>query len=203
MDTVEIEVKFYLPSVPLMCKAISGLDAVNHGRVFEKNIRFENQGKSLRSQGILLRLRQDEKNRLTLKTKVQNPDPAFKMHHEFEVVVSDHDTMRMILEQLEYYPAQVYEKWRETFTYRSAKLLIDTLPYGNFLEIEGDPDLIQDIAKKLGLDWNRRITMNYLEMFDIVKKGEGFTFNDITFENFKEVTLDVTKYVPLFETFRS
>jgi adenylate cyclase class 2 len=203
MDTLEIEVKFYLPSVPLMCKAISGLDAVNHGRVFEKNIRFENQGKSLQSQGILLRLRRDKKNRLTLKTKVKTPDPSFKMHHEFEVVVSDHDTMRMILEQLGYYPAQVYEKWRETFTYQSANLLVDTLPYGDFLEIEGDRDLIQDIAAKLCLDWNRRITMNYLEMFDIVKKGEGFTFNDITFENFKGLTLDAIKYVPLFETFRS
>ena len=62
--------------------------------------------------------------------------------------------------------------------------------------------IIQDIAAKLGLDWNRRITMNYLEMFDIVKKGEGFAFNDITFENFKDITLDATKYVPLFETWR-
>ena len=112
MDTVEIEVKFYLSSVPFMCKAISGLHAVNHGKVFEKNIRFENPGKDLQSKGILLRLRQDEKNRLTLKTKVKDPDPSFKMHHEFEVAVSNYDTMRMILEQLGFYTAQVYEKWR-------------------------------------------------------------------------------------------
>lgn len=200
MDTVEIEVKFYLPSVSFIRTAISGLHALNQGKAFEKNIRFENQGNRLKKQGILLRLRQDEKNLLTLKTRVKDPDPSFKMHHEFEVVVSDFDTMRAILERLSFYPAQVYEKWRETFLYQSAKLLIDTLPYGDFLEIEGDRDTIREIAQKLNLGWNQRITMNYLEMFDIIKKSEGFTFHDITFENFKDVVVDVAQYVPLFET---
>ncbi|MFH1672428.1 MAG: class IV adenylate cyclase [Pseudomonadota bacterium] len=197
---IEIEVKFYLPSVPLIRKAISGLPGVvNHGRVFEKNIRFETRENRLRKEGILLRLRRDEKNLLTLKTKVKDPDPSFKMHHEFEVSVSDFDTTRAILERLGFYTAQVYEKWRETFSYKSSKLLIDALPYGDFLEIEGDRNLIQDITKELGLDWDRRITTNYLAMFDIIKKNEGLAFHDITFENFRDVSLDVEQYVPLFE----
>jgi adenylate cyclase class 2 len=200
MDALEIEVKFHISSVSALRDAVINSGALHHGKVFEENIRFENQDQTLQGQGILLRLRRDGGNVLTLKTKTENPDPSFKIHHEFEVLVSDLDTMQTILEKLGFYPAQVYEKWRETFCLGSAEILIDRLPYGDFLEIEGDRDQILRITQMLGLDWNRRITMNYLDMFDIIRKNERLKFHDVSFENFKDIRFDAAKYVSLFET---
>ena len=62
---LEIEVKFHLSDIDSMRDRLIAMDALPSGRVFETNIRFENISKSLKKEGILLRLRRDNKNRLT------------------------------------------------------------------------------------------------------------------------------------------
>ncbi len=42
--------------------------------------------------------------------------------------------------------------------------------------------------------------MNYLDMFDIIRKNERLKFHDVSFENFKDIRFDAAKYVSLFET---
>ena len=71
------------------------------------------------------------------------------------------------------------------------------MPYGVFLEIEGQKPRIRDIANRLGVKWEERIVFNYLEIFEILQREEGLPFSDITFENFKATHLDITKHVTL------
>lgn len=194
---VEIEVKFHLAEVDSVRDRILGIGATSCGRLFETNIRFEDAAKSLQGRGILLRLRRDDRIRLTFKSPPHRPDPNFKVHRELEVQVDDFDTCRTILEGLGFHPEQTYEKWRETFAIGDTKLLIDTMPYGIFLELEGQKSNIRNTAERLGLKWKERILLNYLEIFEIIMREEKLAFTDITFDNFKRRPVAIRRYLPL------
>ena len=196
-NPLEIEVKFHLPEVDSMRNLILSLGATPYSRVFETNTRFEDGAKSLKDQGILLRLRKDDRIRLTFKSLPSALDEDFKIHRELEVQVDDFETCRAILEGLGFHPAQTYEKWRETFTLRDTKLLIDTMPYGVFLEIEGEKSGIRNIANQLALKWKERIVLNYLEIFEIIRHKEGLPFNDVTFDHFERTRVDIETYLPV------
>ena len=194
---LEIEVKFYLSEIKALRDRLLAMGAVHCGRTFENNIRFEDASNSLKNKGILLRLRKDDRIRLTLKSSLPRTDAEFKIHRELEIDVGDFDVCHSILQHLGFRPVQSYEKWRETFVLNDTYLLIDTMPYGVFLEIEGQKSRIRDMADLLGVRWKERIIFNYLEIFTILQREEGLPFNDITFENFKATHLDMRKHVTL------
>jgi len=196
-EPVEIEVKFYLADVAGMREQILALGATAFGRVFEANIRFDDKARGLKGRGVLLRLRRDDKARLTFKSPPADPDEDFKIHRELEIEVDDFETCQAILEDLGFHGEQAYEKWRETFTLAETKLLVDTMPYGTFLEIEGEKTDIRHISNLLNLKWEHRILLNYLEIFDIVRQGENLAFDDITFENFRASPVKIERYVPM------
>jgi len=196
-EPLEIEVKFYLSDVAGMRERILALGATARGRVFEANIRFEDEARGLKDRGVLLRLRKDDKARLTFKSPPADPDEDFKIHRELEIQVDDFETCQAILEDLGFHGEQAYEKWRETFTLAETKLLVDTMPYGTFLEIEGEKTDIRHISNLLDLKWEQRILLNYLEIFDIVRQGENLAFNDITFDNFRMSPVETGRYVPM------
>lgn len=194
---LEVEVKFHLPEPGLMRDRLLAAGAVSSGRQFETNIRFEDASGGLRERGILLRLRRDDRARLTFKSTPSRPDPQFKVHRELEVVVDDFAICQGILEGLGFHPDQSYEKWRETFVLDHTDCLIDTMPFGVFLEIEGEKPDIRGMANRLGLRWEERILLNYLEIFEIIRQEQGLEFTDITFENFSTVRVEIERYLPV------
>jgi adenylate cyclase class 2 len=200
---LEIEVKFHLLEPRIVRERLLAAGGVSSGRVFEKNLRFDDPARSLRRRGMLLRLRRDDGVRLTVKSTPSSPDSQFKIHQELEVEVGDFDTCRSILEALGFVPRQVYEKWRETFLINHTSCLLDTMPYGTFLELEGEKAAIRETAHRLDLPWSERILMNYLEIFETVRKGEGLDFTDVTFDNFESVNVDIAKYLYLLHAGRT
>jgi adenylate cyclase class 2 len=116
---------------------------------------------------------------------------------ELEVEVNDFDTMRRILEALGFHHEQVYEKWRETLVLDDTQFCLDSMPYGDFLEIEGPKQEINNFAVQLGLQWNQRILLNYLHIFEILQNKLNLDFSDITFDNFKHIKVDLTDYLEL------
>ena len=121
------------------------------------------------------------------------------MVRELEVEVSNFETMLNILYALGFHQSQIYEKYREIFTIGDAKLCLDQMPFGNFLEIEGGKDDIRNLSQQIGMQWSRRILGNYRFLFDIIKKRLLLSFSDITFDNFSTVKLDIETFLPLFE----
>ena len=190
-EQLETEVKFHLVDIANLQRDIAATGAVSRGRFFETNCRFDDSNDSLLKNGSLLRLRHDDCARLTFKAKPQQTDTRFKTYQEYEVIVSDFDTMTRILEWLGFRRRQVYDKWRETFVLDDTLLCIDTMPFGNFLEIEGTREAIIQFAARLGFDWELRILANYLEIFDLIKSRFNLPFNDVTFRNFKSVQIDI------------
>jgi len=199
MENLEIEVKFYLSDMDRIRDRIIEIGAVYRERVFETNIRFDDADNSLIQKKSLLRLRQDKTTTLTFKSEPPFKDDQFKILRELEVEVSDFTTMINILESLGFREEQVYEKWRETFILNSANLCLDTMPYGNFLEIEGQKADIKELASRIGLKWEKRILLNYLAIFDIIKQKSNLPFYDVTFSNFINIRFDLAKYLDLIE----
>jgi len=203
MQPVEIEVKFHVEEMELMRDAVNQIGAWKEGRAFENNIRFEDENNGLQLRQSLLRLRKDDGVRLTFKSNMPGGDDQFKVRQELEVGVDDFDTMKSILESLGFHQEQVYEKWRETYLIGKTEICLDTMPFGNFLEIEGGKKQIRRIADELGLDWKKRILTNYLSIFNIIKTDLDLPFLDITFDNFKSATVHMQKYLHLIEAGQS
>lgn len=193
MKNLESEVKFYLTDLKSIRQRIMDMDARCCGRFFETNLRFEDPQNSLHKNNALLRLRKDRKATLTYKSKPPEDNTEFKVFYELEVVVSEFSTMNQILEALGFHVAQKYEKWRETFSLGDTHFCLDTMPFGDFLEIEGPQKEIRHFSDRLSLNWEMRILLNYLEIFDILKDIFNLKFNDLTFGNFKPVNLDAAK----------
>jgi adenylate cyclase class 2 len=198
MKNLEIEVKFFVINPDSMRRRILKLGAEHLGRFFESNLRFEDKNKTLLKNKSLLRLRKDNKATLTFKSPPPLDNHNFKILTELEVQVSDFATMGLILQALGFHPEQRYEKWRETFVLGKTHFCLDTMPFGNFIEIEGQKRSIRDSATRLGLKWENRILLNYLQLFDILRQKLNLAFHDVTFKNFKGLEVNVSTYADLF-----
>ncbi|MDY6825012.1 MAG: class IV adenylate cyclase [Thermodesulfobacteriota bacterium] len=203
MDNLEIEVKYHVTDMTEMRQRILALGATPGESHFETNIRFEDRHHSLIQRRSLLRLRQDKTATLTFKGEPDMPDTResgqYKIHREIETTVSDFNATRQILEAVGFFPAQVYEKHRETFRHEGAVICLDTMPYGNFLEIEGNRENIRPLSDGLGFAWENRILANYLEMFEFIKNEHNLGFTDVTFENFKDAAVDLPALLERFQ----
>jgi adenylate cyclase, class 2 len=199
MKPLEIEIKFYIPDIDSIRDRIRSLGAELKSSGFETNIRFDDDAQRLTQGKKLLRLRQDTRSRLTFKSPPDDADAEFKIFRELEVGVSDFRTMIAILEELGFHPRQVYEKRRETYFFCQTEICLDTLPYGHFLEIEGEKEDIRKAADAIGLNWGKRITANYLSMFASLKKQLNLSFEDVTFENFKGMEINESRVDKILE----
>jgi adenylate cyclase class 2 len=197
MAQLETEIKFFLTDLPSIRQRILDLGAESRGRFFESNVRFEAPGQALKKKKSLLRLRRDQKAKLTFKSTLPEPDYQFKIMRELEVEVSDFDTMHSILEELGFHHEQVYEKWRETLVLEQTHFCLDTMPYGDFLEIEGRKQDIKNFTTQLGLRWDQRILINYLHIFEILQNNLNLNFSDVTFDHFKCIEMDLNDYLGL------
>jgi adenylate cyclase, class 2 len=190
-DYSETEVKLFVPDLSAVAQRLESFRAeLLSSRVFERNVRYENSEKTLTSSGIVVRLRQDNRIRLTYKEPLQKTDDGeIPSRYEAEVDVSDFDAMEVILGKLGYFPYLIYEKYRTTYQWKDAEIVLDELPYGNFVEIEGDTETIKHLIEELDLQSARQYEDNYVMLFDNVKRNLNLDFNDLTFENFDGISV--------------
>jgi len=196
---IEHEAKFILTDSQEIRSKIIALGGHSDGRFFETNVCYEDAKDSLLQKKSILRLRQDRKAWLTYKSPPTEANREVKTMNEIEVSVSDFESMDQILIAVGFHRAQVYEKWRETFTLDDAQLCLDTMPFGDFLEIESTPKRVKSLAASLGFSLKKRVLDNYLTIFALLKKKEQLPFNDVTFANFKDFQVGLSRYASLLE----
>jgi len=192
----ETEVKIYLHDLEPIRQQLEAWGAtLTHERIFERNVRYDNSDGQLTQRGIVLRLREDNAVRLTYKAP-GNTVRGIVTRDELELELSDFDTMEMILEKLGYRPYMVYEKYRTTYELNGAEIMLDELPYGNFVEIEGDVDLIEEILEQGGLQEVERREHSYTKLFEFVQHHLELNFRDLTFENFEDIDVPESAFIP-------
>ena len=188
----EIEVKFLIDDLSAIRQRLVALGAtLKTPRTFEENWLFDTPDEQLTRQSRLLRLRRDRRNLITYKEPPVHNDPDFKIMREYEVEVSDFSQMQLILEKLGFTPSLHFEKYRETLTYQGAEIVLDEVPFGTFMEIEGPREAIRDIVMALGLDFATRLVSSYVEIFEAVCTTYKLSATDMTFETFQSLAIDV------------
>ncbi len=114
---------------------------------FEENTLY--QGGRIDFGGCALRLRRvNGRALLTYKQRLPGESPI-KHQLENECEVGDADSMNAILQALGLQPGLVYEKRRTRWHVDDAKVAIDELPFGLFMEIEADEEEISRVEKLL------------------------------------------------------
>ena len=181
----ELEVKFYLRQPERLQARLEELGArLEQPPTHEINLRFDTPERSLLNSGRLLRLRQDSAARITFKGPGRVEGGA-RLRQELEFIASDFATARAVIEALGFEVMMMYEKQRATYALGNVLVTLDEMPYGSFAEIEGpDGTSIQQAAAQLGLDWGQRILESYTVLFEQARHVMGFTFRDLSFENF-------------------
>ena len=189
----ETEVKFYIEDLNRLKTRLEELGArLIQERVLEMNLRFDLPDASLRAAGRVLRLRQDTATRLTYKSASQKEDGILS-REEIEFVVEDFDKAKRFLEALGYRKLVYYEKYRTVYELNETHIMLDELPYGSFVEIEGESaGLIHSAADQLNLTWKVAVGTSYLALFERVRDALNLPFQDLSFANFVDIKADVS-----------
>jgi adenylate cyclase class 2 len=169
---IEIEKKYRLTKRQRadVLKRLEKLGAKDRGEEFEENTIYS--GQALKIENSVLRLRRVGKTaRLTYKERFPSAS-AIKYQREDETVVADAEAMDAILDGLGFARALVYEKRRQTWRLGKAEIVIDELPFGLFMEIEGSEDDIKATERKLGINGLRAEHATYSQL--TAKHGKRF-----------------------------
>ncbi len=148
----EIEKKYRLrpEQKEAVLEALKRVGARFEGEDFEENILFSNS--DLLEKRAVLRLRRiDKRTILTYKKRVEH-EFAVKNNIEYETEVSDFEEASKIFENLGFRRTLVYEKRRRTWKFREVEVVLDTLPFGEFMEIEGTRTTIAEAETLLGAE---------------------------------------------------
>ena len=123
--------------------------ATPEGEEFEENTLYT--GGQLDASRQVLRLRRTGARAVLTFKERGDSTAALKRYREDETSVGDAAAMADILDALGYRPAVVYEKRRATWQWRGAEIVVDELPFGLFVEIEGEESVIAEVEGLLGL----------------------------------------------------
>lgn len=198
-DWQEIEIKFVVDDPAAIRAALERQGAISQGVREELNIRLDDPSRSLSARDMILRLRritsaQGAEHILTVKAPLSGGDPAFSVRREVEVTVSDAEAALAALAMLGYAPFWRYEKRRETFLWGTVEAALDEMPYGWFLELEGPPQDIRELAIRLGLHLEEGLTFSYAAIFENVRRALALDIHDLTFEAFAGVVVPPEAY---------
>jgi adenylate cyclase class 2 len=105
--------------------------------------------------------------------------------------VGDFEKAKRFLEALGYQKLVYYEKYRSTYELNETLIMLDELPYGNFVEIEGETvESIHALANQLTLNWDAAIATSYHALFERARKTRNLSFQDLSFANFANINID-------------
>jgi adenylate cyclase, class 2 len=149
---IEIEKKYRLTSkqTDSVRHRLPEIGATHLGDELEENTLYA--GKGLVIGRTVLRLRRvGDSAVLTYKERLPTTS-SIKRQREEETRVDDPEALSAILEALGFKPALVYEKRRQTWVLGKAEIVIDELPFGQFMEIEGTERHIHTVEASLAIN---------------------------------------------------
>jgi adenylate cyclase class 2 len=186
----ELEGKWLLKDLTGFASRLTAMSAqLLHKRIYENNLRFDTPNRDLTPALQVLRLRQDSQVHLTYKGPLDLTS-GISLRHEIEVTVDDFERARQLLEALGYEVFFQYEKYRTVYQLDGCHIMLDELPYGDFVEIEGpEPAAILALAERLDLRWQDASAVTYAGLFDIFIDNSGYDFRDLTFANFAGISV--------------
>jgi adenylate cyclase class 2 len=167
-EKLEQEVKFRLASWEDGIRRIEAAGAEpTRPRQFESNQLFDYSDSRIGKRDSALRLRfVSDQAWLTYKGP-NHGSGKIKQRRESETFLGDGRAMESILEHLGLEVRFRYDKYRASFRLGDAEVSCDETPIGVFLEIEGTPDGIAEIAGRLSLDMREAMSLSYPRLYQL------------------------------------
>jgi adenylate cyclase, class 2 len=155
-------------------------------RAFERNILLDTVDSRLRKQGEILRLREFGAAAVLTFKGASVEGGKHKRREEIETGVASASATSALLGRLGFSGTFRYEKFRTVYAQSGdpGLLTMDETPIGPFLELEGPPEWIDEVAAKLGFQqadyitdsygqlWVRHCSENKVPLADFVFPGE-------------------------------
>ncbi len=185
---MEYEIKVAVQDPEDAARRLESLGArLESPRALEDNQLWDWPDRSLASSGRLLRIREiADKVVVTAKapagdSPVSGDGTRYKIRRESETLVPDARAMAAVLETAGFVPLWRYQKYRRTYSLEGAEVVVDETPAGNYLEIEGEPEVIERVVTRLELEANERITGSYWDLWQEVCRHRGEEPGDMLF----------------------
>lgn len=177
-EPTETEVKLRVASLEVTRETLTRLGArLIRDRHLEDNTLFDDDDESLASAGAVLRLRRTPQRSVLTYKGPRRVIEGIRVREERETVVEEPGAVNAILTNLGYRPIFRYQKYRESWSYRGQEIVLDEVPIGTFIEIEGDLDGIREVTAELSLHPSDYMADSYVDLF-FDQGGKG----DMVFE---------------------
>lgn len=162
--SIEIEKKYRLTKRQRVevLRRLPQIGAKRKGEEFEVNTLYASETLDL-GRSILRLRRIGKRGILTYKERLPTRSDI-KQQRENETRVDNPDELELILAALGFSPALVYEKRRETWRLGKVEIVIDELPFGLFMEIEGTEQGIREVESKLAIKRLRSESATYPQL---------------------------------------
>lgn len=185
VERVEIEIKLRSPSVAEALRRLKKVRAkIQNKRHFEENTLYDDGARSLERRGDLLRLRLCQSVKGALLT-YKGPPPKFlpgvKVRTEIEIHVDDPTGLDRIFRRLGLTPNYRYQKFRTVYRAGGLQMMLDELPFGCFIELEGPKRAIDTMARKLGYKPGEHVLLNYRSLHIQHLRERGLPDQDLLF----------------------
>jgi adenylate cyclase class 2 len=183
---IETEIKFRVDDLAEIAArlAAAGFKLVTP-RTFESNVLYDTPDRKMRARTEILRIR-NYGGRWTV-THKRLPDSGVgedrhKHRVETETEVADGNVLGDVFLSLGLVEAFRYEKWRTEWSEGEGHCVVDETPIGNFAELEGTAEWIDDAAARLGVSSAEYMTLSYGRLFEQWQEQHHSTAQDLTFE---------------------
>lgn len=157
---------------------------------FERTFGYFKEDFSNIKEGIFPRIKYVEgKNKdilLTVKRKTEDNAHFFE-REEMEVKIQEGEgksveTLRAMLKSLGFSKEIIFEKKRKKVLKDDIIISFDKLPFGFFVELEGEPEIINKYLDEFHLANRPRITRAYLGLWEDYRKAHNVTEENCVFE---------------------
>ena len=166
---IETEVKISVDSFKKIKEKLSKMNAEHLATVSERNVLYDTPSGDLKKEDVTLRLRYEKDTgkgdvTVTFTVKGHKINDSLKKRCEFEVDILDQERMEDAIKAIGFVSSRIYEKVREKWLMDNVKICLDELPFGLYVEIEGDREDILRIAEALGFKDSQLTSQTYFEI---------------------------------------
>ena len=193
----ETELKFEINNYSELVSKLLKLSKLSSS-AYEITVMYD-ENKKLFDKDARLRLRRKidlatNKEETEISYKKPLTREGIKIEEEYETCVSNFEEMENIITNIGFARVSSYERIRDTFKKGTTKITIDSFPFGNYLEIEGDISEIQHLANELNFDMKKNITKSCDDIYAEICVAEGLNVSDhILFKTKKELEKEKEK----------
>ena len=182
---VETEIKFRVGDLAALERKLAAAGFhLDTPRSFESNVLYDTPDRRLRARTEILRIR-SYAGRWTLTHKRLPDDRPGEDRHkhrvETETGIADGDALAEVFSSLGLIAAFRYEKWRSEWSDGRGHCVVDETPIGNFAELEGAAEWIDEASARLGVDRASYITLSYGRLFEQWCAEHKRTAQNLTF----------------------